>query len=130
MGTPVLDKSKPHGTIMVGAKSDENPGSQPRFAQNGHYFRADGTYHSSDVTPARKVIAPKVAPSLVQTLPSVDEAEVPALLADARAEPLRELPRDELIKLVQAANGPVIAGDKSTDIMVAWLVKNTKPDDL
>jgi hypothetical protein len=119
--TPVLDRELPYGDIMHGETGDMDVGQMSRYVQDGHYFRADGTYHSED-----GVVRPRVVPPVqvvVDTLPSVDHDEMDALLADPRAEVLLNLTRDHLIELVTLGNGPVIQGENSTKMMVAWLVK-------
>lgn len=127
---PVFDSAKPHGTIAHGDLRGEDPSSLPAFIQDGHYFKPDKSYHSPDGQPRKRssvatgASAPE-APAIVNTKPGVPEAEVDALLEDPQAELLLELPRDQIIALVTAANGPVIAGERSTQIMVAWLIKNT-----
>lgn len=127
---PVFDSSKPHGTIAHGDLGGQDPSSLPAYIQDGHYFKPDKSYHSSDGQPRRRqavspgVTAPVTAPP-VDTKPGVPESEVDELLKDPKAEMLLDLPRDQIIALVTAANGPVVAGERSTQMMVAWLIKNT-----
>ena len=128
MSTPVLDLSRNYGDIFHG---EAPPGvaisDLPRYVQDGHYFLPNKTYHSSDAG-AKKVTAapaPVTPPSQVDTLPGVDLDSVEELMNDPRAEQLMALPRDHLIALVNAANGPTYAGEGSSGLMVAWLIANT-----
>lgn len=123
---PVFDRTRNYGDIMHGDTAGVDVGQMPRYLQDGHYFRPDGSYHSVDGSPRPRVIEAK--PVVVDTLPSVAEAEVEELLKDPRAEELLALTRDTLIELVMAGNGPMISGERSTQMMVAWLIKNTAPD--
>lgn len=124
---PVFDADQNHA-VIYGSGGDIDPTSLPRYQQNGHYFRSDHSYHSPDGIARRKDTAVPTL-SAINTLPAVDEAEAADLLLDPRAEALLELPRDELARLVAAANGPMIVGEGSAQSMVAFLIKNTAASD-
>lgn len=134
--TPVFDRSKPFGEIMHGAVPEGVQVSDlPRYHQNGHYFLSNGKYHSSDPGAKKAPIPVPQVPAAsginraqVNTRPGIDEGEIAKYLQDPRAEKLLLLPRDTIIALMNAANGPVYAGEGSTQMMVAWLVKNTVGD--
>ena len=133
MSKPTFDRSRNHGDVMHGVVPDGvSVSALPRYIQDGHYFLGDGTYHSSEDWALKALKKSAAAPSVVaavtapaNTLPGVEEKDVENLLKDPRAEQLLELPRDVIISLVNAANGPMYAGEGSTKLMVAWLVQNT-----
>jgi len=127
--TPAFDKTKPHGVVAHGDLAGKDPSELPAFLQNGHYFRPDGSYHSADGQP-RKVAKPVVEAPVDALTFNLSDEEVAAALLDPRAEELLFLPHDELVKLVQAANGPMLYGEDSHKKMAAWLVKNTANDGL
>lgn len=126
--TPVFDPSRDYGTIMHGESTGVDVGQMPRFFQDGHYFKPNFEYHSS-ADPGRVRAAAPVAPppASIDTLPGVDESEVDALLQDPRALPFLDLTRDHLVAQVTALNGPMMAGEGSTQMMIAWLVKYSSP---
>lgn len=124
MGTPAFDWKQPYGDIY----GDE---LGRRFMKNGHYFRADGSYHSTEGDKharqaGREMAPPPPPPASVETVAGITEGELGALLTDERAAELLELPRDQLLALVAAANGPAYYGERSTELMVGWLLKNTR----
>lgn len=127
---PVFDPKKPYGVIMHGNITGVDPSSLPRFHQAGNYFRPDHSFHSKDGLAKPKEAVAVVAKADKQTKPAMAEADVSDALLDSRAEELLTLPRDKLIALVMAADGPVIQGEGSTQNMVAWLIKNTAPSEL
>lgn len=122
---PVLDRKQAFGTIMHG-NSGQDALDMPMFHQNGNYFRANGSFHSNDGMVKKKVVAPVKA---VDTLPAVTDDEMAELLMQPEAEELLAMPRDKIIALVNAGNGPVISGEGSTQRMVAWILKNTAAKD-
>jgi hypothetical protein len=128
--TPVFDKTKEHGVIAHGDLAGQEPSALPAFFQNGHYFRPDGSYHSSDGQPKKLAPAAKAVKPPDSQPYNLTDAQVAELMKDPRAEELEALPRDELVKLINAANGPVIGGEGSQRMMIAWLIKNTKNDEL
>lgn len=130
--TPVFDPTRPYGDIMQGTSTaGVDPSQEPRYTQDGHYFKPNKSYCSSDPGKHKaqhlpgEPIAAAIAPAAVQTRAGIEESEVDELMKDPRAIELFELPRDDLIKLMRAANGPMYAGEGSSQLMVAWLVKNT-----
>ena len=124
MDTPALDKSRPFGDIFG---SDGPSNETPRFYQDGHYFRADGKYLSSDAVSRRE--APPVEEVNVPTTSTItDKAEIDELLSDPDAERLLNLDREVLVEMVKQAGGPVLSGDDSTRMMAAWLLKYQSVD--
>lgn len=129
--TPVFDRSKPYADIFHGGEL-QHPEQHPRYMQNGNYFRPDGSFHSSDGRPGARQVAQEAKPAPTPqaqkpTLPGVGEDELEALLQDPRAPQLLELPRDELKALVDELGGPTVYGERSTELMVAFVLKNTRP---
>lgn len=121
---PVLDKNRPCGDIYGSEGPD---GNAPRFFQDGHYFRADGTYLSSEPN-ARPVAQASQAEVNVPTASAVtDDAEVADLLKHPEADDLLAMDREVIVEMVRQANGPVLSGDSSQRMMAAWLIKNTMP---
>lgn len=132
MDTPVFDPNKDHGTIFSSGHTEEGP--QTKYTQNGHHFAADKSYIKSDHKVAAPIAPPKLVPQSTpapqkDTLPAIEPDEVEGLLQDPRAADLLAKPRDLIAQLVHAANGPEIAGPGSHQSMVAFLIKNTAPDD-
>jgi hypothetical protein len=119
---PVLNRAAPAGDIYG---DTEGEGPAARFFQDGHYFSGDGTYLRSEKN-VRKVVEPVAVEKNVQVLSAVTEdAEVEELLKDPAADDLLAMDRDTLVEMVKQANGPVLAGEKSSRMMAAWLIKYT-----
>ena len=123
---PLFDPTQEYGEIFHGTTEGVDGSTLPRYVQNGNYFKPDKSWHSADQNAPKRVAPKLVAP--VDTLPTVDASEVDALLKDPRAEELLALTRDHLVELVSAANGAVISGEGSQQMMVAWLIKHTTPE--
>lgn len=119
---PALDLSLPYADIYGSSGSGLK---EPRYAQNGHYFAADRSYLSSDAN------APTLyeEPTNVEVQVSVESAvtdpeEIALYLADERADEMLKMPREDIVEAVSKLNGPVVQGDDSQKMMVAWLIKH------
>jgi hypothetical protein len=122
-GVPVLDMTQPMGEIYGSGEPDGQPSA--RYVQHGHYFGANRAYLRSD--PGAKLIGALAeveaisAPADLQ----IEEAEVPELLTDPRADQLLLMPLDQLAEMVAEAGGPSFSGDNAIKYNVAWLLKFT-----